>query len=66
MSLRNQIKDIRVIRKFFDLTELKLEGNPIEIPPPDIIQKGIDAIRRYFYELEENNTQEPIKNNNII
>ncbi|MBC1297457.1 leucine-rich repeat domain-containing protein [Nostoc sp. UCD122] len=34
------------------LTTLGLSGNPIEKPPPEIVAKGIEAIRNYFRQLE--------------
>jgi internalin A len=33
-------------------TGLFLAGNPLESPPPEIVQKGIDAVREYFKALE--------------
>ena len=38
------------------LRELRLYGNPITTPPPDIVTKGIDAIRSYFKQQQEQGT----------
>ena len=38
------------------LTVLGLYGNPITTPPPDIVKKGIDAIRSYFQQQQEQGT----------
>ncbi|WP_417915351.1 COR domain-containing protein [Candidatus Electronema sp. JM] len=35
------------------LKELRLDGNPLISPPLEIAEKGIDAIREYFAELEK-------------
>ncbi|MDZ8071014.1 MAG: COR domain-containing protein, partial [Nostoc sp. DedQUE08] len=38
------------------LTSLDLSGNPIEKPPPEIVAKGITAIRDYFRQLKAEGT----------
>ncbi|MBN4000763.1 COR domain-containing protein, partial [Nostoc sp. LPT] len=38
------------------LTSLNLRDNPIEKPPPEIVAKGIKAIRDYFRQLEAEGT----------
>ncbi len=38
------------------LTYLDLSHNPIEKPPPEVITKGIEAIRDYFRQLKEEGT----------
>ncbi|QHG18652.1 COR domain-containing protein [Nostoc sp. ATCC 53789] len=38
------------------LTSLHLSYNPIEKPPPEIVQKGIEAIRDYFRQLQAEGT----------
>jgi internalin A len=39
------------ITRLQNLTQLDLESNPIELPPPDVVNKGIEAIRDYFRQL---------------
>jgi internalin A len=29
-----------------------LEGNPMEIPPPEVVKQGTEAVRNYFHQLE--------------
>ncbi len=53
----NQISDIAVLKELKKLRYVYLEGNPIENPPRAIIEQGIEAIRKYF-EDEENQTTE--------
>ena len=51
---RNSIKTIpRKILQLENLEKLELEGNPIETPPPEVAFKGIQAIRDYYRQLEE-------------
>ncbi|MFN6536513.1 MAG: COR domain-containing protein [Nostoc sp. EkiNYC01] len=38
------------------LTSLNLKGNPIENPPPEIIAKGIKAIKDYFRQIQAEGT----------
>jgi Leucine-rich repeat (LRR) protein len=48
----NQLTQVpEAITRLQNLTRLYLEGNPIELPPPDVADKGIDAIRDYFRQL---------------
>jgi internalin A len=35
-----------------NLKELKMEGNPVQDPPMEVVAKGADAVRNYFRQLE--------------
>ncbi|MBE9595057.1 MAG: 50S ribosome-binding GTPase, partial [Proteobacteria bacterium] len=49
----NQLKRLPAeIVELKNLTLLDLSGNPLESPPLDIANKGIEAIRSYFKSLE--------------
>jgi internalin A len=49
----NKIRKISPeILKLENLTELGLAGNPIETPPPEVVTRGIKAIKEYFRQLE--------------
>jgi internalin A len=41
------------IAKLENLTELNLTANPLATPPPEVAAKGIEGIREYFRQLEE-------------
>ncbi|WP_187308183.1 COR domain-containing protein, partial [Nostoc cycadae] len=49
---RNKITALPAIASLQQLTSLDLSDNPIETPPPEIVAKGIAAIRDYFRQLE--------------
>ena len=50
----NQIQKISSqILQLTNLRELNLEGNPIEMPQPEIVAKGLEAIKDYFRQLKE-------------
>ena len=50
---QNQIKEISPkILQLTNLRELTLKDNPIETPPPEIVADGVEAIKRYFRQLE--------------
>ncbi|MEM9273420.1 MAG: COR domain-containing protein [Cyanobacteria bacterium P01_F01_bin.143] len=50
----NQLKSIpKSIENLFNLTELYLKNNPMEVPPIEIVNKGVEEIRGYFRQLEE-------------
>ena len=52
-GLGNQIKELSPkILQLTNLRELNLEGNPIETPPPEVVAKGLEAIKDYFRQLE--------------
>ena len=34
------------------LTILRLKGNPIDFPPPEVVRKGIEAIKNYIRQFE--------------
>lgn len=51
---QNQIKEIPLEILERKIEELDLKGNPIESPPIEIANQGIEAIRNYFEELEKN------------
>ncbi|WP_143288141.1 COR domain-containing protein, partial [Calothrix rhizosoleniae] len=38
------------------LTSLDLQDNPIETPPPEVVNKGIQAIRKYFRQTQTEGT----------
>ncbi|MEH1845037.1 MAG: COR domain-containing protein, partial [Nostoc sp.] len=49
----NQLTTLpEAITRLQQLTFLDLSGNPIEKPPPEVIAKGIKAIKDYFRQLE--------------
>ncbi len=49
----NKIKEISPkILQLKNLKELHLGDNPIEIPPPEVVKKGVKAIKEYFRQLE--------------
>ncbi|MCP4352817.1 MAG: leucine-rich repeat protein [Desulfobacterales bacterium] len=50
---KNQIKEISPkILQLKNLKELALGDNPIEIPPPEVVKKGVKAIKDYFLQIE--------------
>ncbi|NEP88726.1 MAG: GTPase [Okeania sp. SIO2C2] len=50
----NQLKIIPVsINQLTNLSRLYLSGNPLETPPIEIVEKGIEAIREYLRQIEE-------------
>ncbi|NEO37599.1 MAG: leucine-rich repeat protein [Moorea sp. SIOASIH] len=36
-----------------NLTKLDLSGNPLVVPPPEVVSKGVDAIKQYLRQLRE-------------
>ncbi len=53
----NQIKKISPkILRLENLKDLILSGNPIETPPPEVVEKGIEAIKEYFRQIEAEGT----------
>ncbi|NET83099.1 MAG: GTPase [Moorea sp. SIO1F2] len=36
-----------------NLTQLELSGNPLVVPPPEVVSKGVDAVKQYFRQLRE-------------
>ena len=49
----SRLKEIpESITQLQSLTTLDLSDNPIEIPPLEIVEKGIGAIREYYRQLE--------------
>ena len=50
----NQLTHLpKSISNLSKLTQLNLWGNPLEIPPIEIFNKGIKAIREYFQQIEQ-------------
>ncbi|MDY7002640.1 MAG: COR domain-containing protein [Cyanobacteriota bacterium] len=49
----NRLKIIPSISKLTNITCLGLRGNTLETPPIEIAQKGIEPIRKYFRQIEE-------------
>jgi GTPase SAR1 family protein len=50
---RNQLTTVpAILVQLPSLKELFLSGNPIETPPPEVVAKGLGAIRDYFRQLE--------------
>jgi len=47
----NKLSDISFLKELGQLTDIDIEHNPIKSPPPTIADLGIDAIRKYFTEL---------------
>ena len=53
----NQLTTVpKSIYKLTNLTRLYLRGNPLETPPIEIAEKGIEAIREYFQQIEQEGT----------
>ncbi|WP_372370055.1 COR domain-containing protein [Candidatus Uabimicrobium sp. HlEnr_7] len=53
----NKIKHLpKNIVKLPKLKELKVSGNPLETPPLEVANKGLDEIRSYFEQLEREGT----------
>ncbi|NEO73423.1 COR domain-containing protein [Moorena sp. SIO3H5] len=36
-----------------NLTQLELSENPLVVPPPEVVSKGVDAIKQYFRQLRK-------------
>jgi len=49
----NQLTDVSFLKELKGLTYLNLDNNPIKTPPQSIIEKGIDTIRDYYRQQEE-------------
>ena len=50
---KNQVREISSrILQLRNLKKLSLLENPIENPPPEVVTKGVDAIKDYFRQLE--------------
>ncbi|MDP5338250.1 MAG: leucine-rich repeat domain-containing protein [Nodularia sp. (in: cyanobacteria)] len=53
----NQITTLpNAIASLQNLTTLDLNGNPIEKPPPEVLVKGLEAIKNYLRQLEAEGT----------
>ncbi|MEH2356125.1 COR domain-containing protein [Nostoc sp.] len=49
----NQLTTLpEAIARLQQLTSLDLSGNPIEKPPPEVVEKGIKAIKDYFRQIQ--------------
>lgn len=46
------LAELPSITELHALRELKIAGNPLQRPPASVAGRGLDAIRRYFVELE--------------
>ena len=54
---KNRIKVLSPkILQLESLTQISLEDNPIETPPPEIVNNGVDAIKKYFKQIEAQGT----------
>jgi len=52
-SCQNEIKTISTrILKLSNLQRLNITRNPIEVPPPEVVEKGLAAINGYFRQIE--------------
>ncbi|MGD2087946.1 MAG: COR domain-containing protein [Candidatus Aminicenantes bacterium] len=49
----NSLSDVSFLSSLTQLTSLNLRENPITNPPPEIVEKGIEAIRNFFKQLED-------------
>ncbi len=50
---RNRIREISPqILQLANLKELDLTGNPVSIPPPEVVANGVEAIKEYFRQVE--------------
>ncbi len=50
----NSLTDLPVkVANMSCLKELELEGNPFEMLPPEIVARGIESVRNFYRELEE-------------
>jgi Leucine-rich repeat (LRR) protein len=51
---KNQINEIsaRVLR-LENLRSLNLQGNPLQTPPPEVVDKGLEAVLNYFRQIED-------------
>ncbi len=49
----NKLTDVSFLSSLTQLTYLNLDRNPITNPPPEIINKGIEAIRNFFKQMDE-------------
>jgi internalin A len=53
----NQIKEISSeILQLENLRVLELDGNPIQFPPPEVVDQGVEAIRNYFRQIKAEGT----------
>ncbi|MFH0733038.1 MAG: COR domain-containing protein [bacterium] len=52
----NKLTDVSFIRYLSDDIRYEVEDNPIKIPPLNIVQEGVKAIKDYFAELEKQGT----------
>lgn len=51
---QNQIKNISSkILRLEKLETLHIDNNPVENPPPEVVERGLDAIKDYFRQLEK-------------
>lgn len=51
---QNQIRELSPkILQLRNLTKFDVANNPIENPPPEIVSRGLNAIKQYFLDLEE-------------
>lgn len=58
-SNRNTISEVPTeITQLINLKYLMMQGNPIQTPPEEIVKRGIDAIREYYRQTEEQGTDE--------
>jgi internalin A len=55
---KNNIRDVSFLHELDNLTSISLNSNPINIPPQEIWQQGIKAIKNYFNEMERTTSEE--------
>jgi hypothetical protein len=56
---KNNLKDVSFLKELGHLTHLDIDGNPIENPPPGIVNQGTAAVRNYFRALKEIEGEKP-------
>jgi small GTP-binding protein len=54
ITSKNQIKEISPkILQLQELERFTVDDNPVETPPPEVVSRGVDAIKNYFRQIEK-------------